>query len=299
MATYNGQNYIDEQIASIGAQGAQATELLISDDRSSDDTVMAAKREAAHHHSMEISVREGPATGMRDNFCSLICTSEPSGKFVAFSDQDDVWLSDKYQRAVAWLQNLNPETPGLFCGRTRILRDGVARRELSALFKHEPQFRNAIVQSIAGGNTMVMNRAAFELIRESLRRGKPAIHDWWSYMIVTGAGGAVKYCHDPLLLYRQHSDNVIGSNRGTRAQAVRMAMALGGRYQSWNAENVALLNNCRDLLNAEARSVLDDFTEARCGRIDRRIAALQRSRVFRQSVRGQALLYVACLLGKL
>jgi hypothetical protein len=56
------------------------------------------------------------------------------------------------------------------------------------LFVFPPSFRNALVQSIAGGNTMVFNVALKRLIENAGPLDVPS-HDWWVYILVTGSGG--------------------------------------------------------------------------------------------------------------
>ena len=68
---------------------------------------------------------------------------------------------------------------------------------LSPFHGRPPGFRNALIQNIAGGHTMVMNRAAREILIDSGVRDA-FLHDWWTYMIVSGAGGRVFYdLHPP------------------------------------------------------------------------------------------------------
>ena len=83
---------------------------------------------------------------------------------------------------------------------------------MSPLFRRPPSFRNALVQSLAGGNTMVLNRPARDLVALASRRARFVSHDWWAYLLVTGAGGAVHYSAKPLVRYRQHAHNLVGAN---------------------------------------------------------------------------------------
>ena len=87
---------------------------------------------------------------------------------------------------------------------------------LSPLFTRPPAFQNALVQSLGGGNTMVFNRAAKKILQEAAAIDV-VLHDWWVYQLVSAAGGMVHYDPRPMLKYRQHSDNLIGSNLGWRS----------------------------------------------------------------------------------
>ncbi|QWA09340.1 hypothetical protein GTU79_18300 [Sodalis ligni] len=54
-------------------------------------------------------------------------------------------------------------------------------------FKRSPGFSNALVQSIGGGNTIFINRAAREI---AVRAGLVDVvsHDWWLYILISGVG---------------------------------------------------------------------------------------------------------------
>ncbi len=170
---------------------------------------------------------------------------------------------------------------------------------LSPEFRRPPSFKNAIVQSIGGGNTMVLNKTAFELAAESARRTGFVSHDWWCYMLITGAGGLVVYDPNPHIGYRQHATNLIGKNTGTLARVKRIKRLLEGRLGKWNDQNLAALQACEDLLTDEARHVIMEFSNIRSKNLKVRIASLHRSGLYRQSKLGTIALLVSVILGKL
>jgi hypothetical protein len=131
------------------------------------------------------------------------------------------------------------QEPILYCSRTGLIDEMGTDIGLSVDFRKPPQFRNALVQNIAGGNTMVMNRAAFVLVKEAASRTSFVSHDWWTYMIVTGAGGAILYSCQSDTLYRQHAGNSVGSNQGIAARLRRLILLFQGRYRRWNDRNVS------------------------------------------------------------
>ena len=87
---------------------------------------------------------------------------------------------------------------------------------------------------------MVFNAAAKRLL-ETVGMLDVVLHDWWMYQLVSAVGGAIHYDPQPALKYRQHPDNLIGSNRGWSAHFVRIRMVLKGRFRDWNAMNIAAL----------------------------------------------------------
>jgi glycosyltransferase involved in cell wall biosynthesis len=298
MATFDGARFIDEQLRSIDQQTWAEIDIWASDDGSVDGTPNALERWAAYWSKGSFTRLAGPGHGFAANFRSLLVNPEIDADYVAFCDQDDVWLADK-TRAAASALAVHGGRPALYCART--INTDVDGEELSRspLFRRPPDFANALVQSIGGGNTMVLNRAAHLLIREAATRTGFVSHDWFCYLIVAGAGGHVAYDETPHVRYRQHEQNLVGANRGLGARLNRVRAAFGGRFTSWNDGNVAALDACRDLLIPAAAEIFDRFRDARAGPLPDRLVNLWRSGVYRQTALGQVSLYAAGLLGKL
>lgn len=299
LATYNGARFLDAQLRSVIAQDWQAIDIIASDDSSTDGTLDLLGSWRMIWNKGSFTIMSGPRRGFAGNFRKLLAEAEVGdANYVAFCDQDDIWLSDKTRIAVEAL-DVHGARPALYCARTLITDIDDREVSLSTLFKRTPDFANALVQSIGGGNTMVMNRAAYELLREAATRTEFVSHDWFAYLIVSGAGGKVIYSETPHVRYRQHDGNLIGSNLGFQARIDRARFALSGRYIGWNNLNMSALAACRDLLTPDAAVKFDRFCEARRGALPQRIVNLWRSGVYRQTPIGQLSLYLAGLLGKL
>lgn len=299
MATYNGEAFLEQQIASLSCQSHSALDLWLSDDGSNDATRRIIERTARDWKKGKVQILNGPQRGFAENFRSLIINPKITADFFAFCDQDDVWDADKLTVALDWLSTQPEDTPALFCSRTRIVAADGSFVGLSPLFRKRPAFGNAIVQSVGGGNTMVMNKAARAVLLNACTRTGFVSHDWWCYIIITGVGGIVRYSNEPKIGYRQHSDNTIGENNTWRARMQRVRMLLEGRFARWNELNLAGLAACEDMLTPEARETTRLFSEARTGHVGKRLSALIRSGVYRQTALGQMGLYLACTLNKL
>lgn len=298
LGTRNGAVFLDAQLQSVAAQDWERIDVWASDDGSTDATPDMLAKWAAGWTKGRFTRLAGPQQGFAGNFRALLANPDIAADYVAFCDQDDVWLVGKLKAAVAALES-SGDGPALYCERTIITDSTGQEVGRSPLFAEPVGFANALVQSIAGGNTMVMNRAAHELMREAARRSDFVSHDWFCYMIVSGAGGSVTYSAEPHVLYRQHGDNLVGSNTGFAARLERLSGALGGRFTRWTEHNLKTLDACADLLTEDARARITQFRAARSGPLSARLAALRKSGVYRQSGVGQALLYLAVMLGKL
>lgn len=299
MAVRDGELFLVQQLASLARQRSVDVDLWISDDGSRDASLDIVRRAAATWGLGRVRLLDGPRQGFAENFRSLMTRAEIEADCYAFCDQDDVWEEDKLAHAVAWLETQPAHRPALYCSRTRIISCDGKTIDHSPLFSRAPSFRNAIVQSIAGGNTMVMNRAARNLLLEASRRTGFVSHDWWCYLMVSGAGGSVHYCPDPRIGYRQHEDNLVGQNNTWRARMSRLHHLVRGRFKDWNDKNIAGLELCEDLLTVDSRRVLAHFSDSRRRKLPGRLLSLWRSGAYRQTAIGELGLYVACVIGRL
>lgn len=298
MATRNGEPFLDQQLRSLAAQTYPRIDVHVSDDLSSDGTMRILSQWARRWTKGRFEVAAGPDLGFAENFRSLLADARIEADYVAFCDQDDIWEPTKLERAIAWLGG-DAGRPMLFCSRTRIIDAGGADTGHSSLLRRPPSFRNALVQSIAGGNTMVFNRAAHRLLARSSGRATYTFHDWWTYIVVTGAGGNVFYCPEPLVRYRQHPHNSVGANMTLNSRLTRLARLMTGQYARSTELNIQAIDLNRDILTPQALADFDNFRACREGGLARRVKHLRASGVYRQSLAGDLALYTAVITGRL
>jgi glycosyltransferase involved in cell wall biosynthesis len=297
LATWNGSRHLAMQLDSIAAQTDWGRiDVVASDDGSSDGTLALLAEAAAKWRRGRFEMVTGPQTGFAENFRSLL-RREVTTPYVAFSDQDDIWLESKLSVAAAALGPA--DSPALYCGRTLLVSVDDQQIGMSPRFERPAGFANALVQSIAGANTMVLNRAGFELVGRAAARSGFVSHDWFCYQVIAGAGGRVIYDPVPQVRYRQHGGNLVGANTGWRARLDRLRRAWGGRFVEWNDRNLATLRAAEDLLTPEARRQIETFDSARRGKLLDRLQHLRQSGVYRQTPGGEISLWAAAVLGKL
>ena len=299
LCTMQGQHFLAEQLNSIATQSHPSWSIWASDDGSDDHTHAILEYYQSHWGEDRISIHAGPAIGSTANFLSLSCRVDIEADYFAYADQDDVWESDKLERAVAWLQTIPADVPALYGSRTLLVDARNQHIGYSPLFERAPDFRNALVQSIAGGNTMVFNKAARDLLRQAGESVQVVTHDWWAYMLVTGCGGVVHYDPYPTVRYRQHGSNQFGANVSLRAHLERAQALLRGRFRSWVDRNIAALQGVRHLMTEENRRVLDEFARARRSPLVPRLVTLRRTGVIRQTWLGNLGLLAAALINRL
>lgn len=300
LALYNGAVHLEAQLHSYSVQTYRNWGLIASDDGSKDETLALLQQFQRHQPQHLIHVQQGPGQGFVRNFFALLQAVPPHATYAALSDQDDVWHPDKLARAVQTLAALPPGTPGLYCAATLICDEDLRALAISKSFARAPDFRNALVQSIGGGNTMVLNRAAVDLVQQAIPEARNAVaHDWWLYQIITACGGVVVRDDTPVLQYRQHGGNLIGANISFRARALRAKTVLKRRFQNWNQINIDALMRSRDRFTPESQRVLLHYAAACHGGLRLRLQHLYAAGVYRQSPLGTLALYILCALRRM
>jgi glycosyltransferase involved in cell wall biosynthesis len=299
MSTYNGAAFLAEQIDSLISQRHHAWTIFVSDDGSRDSTREILESYKRRLGDNRLVIFDGPCRGFSANFISLLKRPELDADFYAFCDQDDIWEPEKLERAVRWCKELPDERPALYCTRTQLVDAGGTPIGLSPLFDAPPTFRNALVQSIAGGNTMLFNRAARQLLLKTHDEDHIVSHDWWAYLVVSGCGGIVHYDPVPAIGYRQHGNNLIGSNSTMSDRAVRLKKMMAGTFREWNDANLRALQAVQPDLSAESRHTLDLFIRARRSTLFKRLFLIIRSGIYRQTFLGNLGLTAAAILQRL
>ena len=298
MASYNGEKFIRQQLDSIIIQTFENWQLIISDDGSTDKTIELIS-EYQKIWGEKIQLRNGPQKGFVENFLSLACDKNLAADFYAFCDQDDVWLPQKLEVAIKQISNsclINE--PYLYCGRTVSVNAQLKTIGQSTLFKQPPSFNNALVQSIAGGNTMVFNRAS-KLIIEAVGVVPTPSHDWWLYMLISGAGGKVFYDPNPLVLYRQHENSIVGENTSIVNRFKRFFKLFKGDFKIWIDLNIKCLEIAENSLTTNSLESLIFLKNLRNMNLVEKILNLYSFKYYRQSKFQNYFLKLSFLINKI
>lgn len=207
LSTYNGCEYLQQQLESLYRQSYPDIAILVRDDGSTDSTRALLEQEQA---AGRIRLLGGNGNlGAAGSFFELLKHASATGaEYVAFCDQDDVWSPDKIARAVSALMPVAAGTPAMYCARLELVDENLAHIAYTRL-PRQIGFGNALVESVAAGCTMVLNRKAVELIVNNLP-DRVVIHDWWCYLVVS-CFGTVIFDETASIKYRQHGANAIGA----------------------------------------------------------------------------------------
>jgi len=305
LAYYNGSKYIKEQLQSIINQNQEFFNLtiFISDDNSDENFPNLNQFNIDKNKDLTIIYRKlANNIGYSKNFIYTLKSINSEFDYYCFSDQDDIWLENKIENAIHNIlikatlkEKFSSKIPILYGGRTTYY-DENCKSELgnSLLFKKKPSFRNAIIQNIAGGNTMVFNNPAKKIIIKSINRSSEIIsHDWWCYQIISGVNGIVYYDKLSFVKYRQHSKNLLGANNSIKDRFSRIKSLLIAKLKISNNVNLETLYKNKALLTKENQTVLNKLRECRNQSILKRILSFQSTGIYRQTFFGNLALFFA------
>lgn len=249
LCTYNGAAFIDEQLASIAAQGDLVAEIVVADDGSSDDTLARVRAfgqgllDAGSR--IELRLLDGPGGhGVTKNFERAVtaCRHE----LIALSDQDDRWLPGRLELQ---LREFDARPELLLLSADARLVDAAGRplgatllqtlevtAETRAALGRDP-FGTLLRRNLITGATVVFRR---ELLELALPFPADWVHDEW-LAIMAAARGQIALLEQPVVDYRQHGNNQIGVRPPTLANKVRRVLQPRGERNRQLAERSAIL----------------------------------------------------------
>lgn len=259
VSSYNGSEFIKEQLDSLYNQSYPNINILVRDDASTDTTRDILRVE---HAKQSIDLVMGEKNlGVTASFFELLrLVSKTDTEYVAFCDQDDVWLPNKMQTAVLALSKVS-EYPALYCSRLNIVDEKLNQLDVS--FKpREIGFGNALVENIAVGCTIVLNRKALDLLCQYRLPEEVYIHDWWCYLVIS-CFGQIVFDDQALIQYRQHSGNSIGAASNLFGVLRRKFARLFNR-KLWISEQAAIFHSLySEQLAPAQRDVLELLLNAK------------------------------------
>ena len=216
LCTYNGEQYLREQIESILSQSIPPDEIVICDDKSKDSTIeilMDYKRKYPNIfkiHKNEINL------GFIKNFEKSI--SLCSGDIIFLSDQDDTWHKDKILKFLKVFQ-ANPDCSYVFSNAKAV--DGNGKElgytlwenikfdtDAQKQFTEDNQRKILLRHNVVQGAAMAIRSNVKQIV---LPFPKQFFHDHWIALTLSMAynnpGVLLK---EPLLNYRIHSNQSLG-----------------------------------------------------------------------------------------
>jgi glycosyltransferase involved in cell wall biosynthesis len=218
MCTYNGARYLSAQLESIARQTRLPDELIICDDHSTDATPELLEQ-FEKTAPFQVRLFHNPTRlGVVANFSKAITLT--TGRYIALSDQDDIWLPQRLERSLLAIRTAEecygPHTPVLVHTDLSVLGEGGDIISPSFMrFQHlqhvtTDPLRILLTQNFVTGCTILMN-APLKLSATPIPTSV-LIHDWWLALIASCIGKIV-FLNEQSVFYRQHNSNTIGAIR--------------------------------------------------------------------------------------
>lgn len=219
LSTYNGESYLSQLLDSILAQSYLNWRLLIRDDGSSDSTVAILKTYISRYpHRFELIEVSKENIGCTNSFFQLLERSR--AEYIAFCDQDDVWLPEKLSVQISEITALErchgKSRPILVHSDLQIYNKDMQLVSNSFWqFQHiapdkMKDIKYLLVHNFVTGCTILINRALREITLPV--NEKILIYDWWLGLLALEQG-KIFSIDLALVKYRQHSGNTIGAQK--------------------------------------------------------------------------------------
>ncbi len=296
LATYNGERFLKEQLASILNQRGVAVRVIALDDASTDTTPALLAAAAGADPRITVLPVQGRSGSAAANFARLLLEAPfDDDALIAFADQDDVWMPDKLTRHVELLQS------DTFDGVSSnvIAFDEHDRRTL--VRKDFPQRKfDYLLESPGPGSTFLFTGRLANLAREHLSGPDAAAravdyHDWLLYALCRAQGWRWHIDSVPSVLYRQHDANVMGSNVGLASARERLRLI----RRHWHRQQALILAQLSvDIAPDATRAELTSIAEALATRtMQNRRTLLSYSSEFRRRPRDRRAIAVLIALG--
>ena len=230
LSSYNGEKYIRQQIESILTQTYSNFILYIRDDGSTDSTVSIIEELAKTDPRIKF-IKDDRNLGYPSCFYYLTDTA-PEADYYFFSDQDDVWLEDKIQSAIAVLENYDKATPVSYYSGYTICDSQMNKTGESPLIKRAPKLSDVLFQVCGLEFTMAINKAALRL----LNNNKPSFcsgRGVWMCMLYASLGHIV-IDNNRYALYRRHDLAVTASDMSFIGKFIwRIKRFFGGGFNDY------------------------------------------------------------------
>lgn len=235
MSTYNGEQFLIEQLDSIKNQEDVNIHCLIRDDGSTDHTLQILSKYCELHPEFEFY--SGTNIGVVKSFNELINNvTVDNYDWISFCDQDDVWLKRKLIAAIEYLsKETDASIPLLYCSNLTIVNKNLQKTNVK--WRRPPKFNKttALIQNVATGCTEVFNRPAVNLYRIGIG-SHMEFHDYWMFLCCIYMGKVI-FDFKPHILYRQHNTNVVGAKEKNLFSATRHILK---QYSKTGTRQVAL-----------------------------------------------------------
>lgn len=213
LCTYNGENYIEEQLRSILEQSVSVDEIVVCDDGSTDNTIDIADKVLTSGGISYRILKNEKSLGVSNNFLKALKMS--TGDYVFTCDQDDIWDVNKVK---VFMAEVKKSRKDLYFSNG-ILIDSKGNSLGSSLWDaylidiktitEKPLMEALLKRPIVTGAAMLVSR---EIINRIDFIPEGVLHDEW-FSMIAAASNSIHPLAQTTFFYRQHGNNVVGAKR--------------------------------------------------------------------------------------
>jgi glycosyltransferase involved in cell wall biosynthesis len=246
LATFNGEKFLPDLLASLRNQNRPPDVIVIADDGSTDATIRIVEK---FSHSTETRMKllaPERRLGAAGNFWRALRVVDAD--FVALADQDDVWYPSKLARLT---QRLCESERTALVFHDADLIDEQGHRLSGSLWESlwprgnatQVAFDELLRINVVTGSTMMFRRSAFlGLIERGL--GSPPTkwhHDEWLTLAFALADDEIIAEPVRLAAYRRHADQVVGARGSTLERMVKFDTSRHLKWLTARADGLKIL----------------------------------------------------------
>lgn len=266
LATYNGEKFLSQQLESLLNQTYQDFRILIRDDGSTDSTIDIIKEFTKRYPEKITEVVDDKKCGSSvRNFFELL--GHTKSDYVMFCDQDDYWLPNKIEVSVNSIQSAENkygiDTALLAYGNYDVVDEKLQNipidRSTLQLDVDNISLSKLLVQNYVTGCLIIINKNLAGLLGcydEGI-----IMHDWWA-ALVASAMGKIVHIPETLMLYRQHTDNVVGAENieswKYRFSKIKNAQTKNAKYLCKQQADILMKRYCHDM-TVENKKIVQNF----------------------------------------
>lgn len=211
VCTYNGEQYILEQLNSILSQNIPVDEIVVGDDGSTDNTVEVVRSRLSESSVQWSVIQNEKNLGYRKNFENVIAHTK--GDLIFLCDQDDVWVPEKTEKII---REFDADPTCLMVFTDAYVTDSQLNVREGSLW--DSFYLSENIDSFSDSWEMLLNGYYItgatacikrELFEKSIPFSDIWVHDGW-LGIHAAMYGTVRALPEKLIYYRQHDSNQIG-----------------------------------------------------------------------------------------
>ncbi|AWZ39175.1 MULTISPECIES: glycosyltransferase family 2 protein [Bacillota] len=210
MSTYNGGEYLQDQIDSIKNQSELNWNLYIRDDGSNDNTEAIIKKNLAYDSRIEYMADKEQNLGPKRSFFKML--KEIDADYYFFCDQDDVWKEDKIDIMLSFIKEKENGQPVLVYSSLECVDEELNRinNDFEELMGKLNNAKDRFIGNDMPGVTMLFNKKVKDLFMKTTKYDDIEMHDWWIALLAANFG-KIYFIDQKLVLYRQHGSNTVGA----------------------------------------------------------------------------------------